>query len=187
MRSLLFVSFLYLTTMHGLAMGMPHIDKEERTETDTFPTPNGIRNMLFYVQRSPNTNTVVYELNTDKENNIDKDDPVNIFWIRYTENKEKKGLSFIQRAYAYGLKTKAIGNDNYELRFVSYKKLPFYLVHSSDGQYYVYATIKNKLVLLTRIFIQIEGGTFWFPKVVYVEFRGVDPSTGDTITERFKP
>ncbi|PZR30630.1 MAG: DUF4833 domain-containing protein [Azospira oryzae] len=163
------------------------VEKNERMDTDTLPIPKGIPNMLFYVQRTLNSNTVVYELNTNDKNQLDKDNPVNIFWIRYTENKQKEDLSYIQRIYAYGLKTKKLDNNNYELRFVSYKKLPFYLTQSKDKQYHVYATIKKKQVMLTRIFIQIEGGTFWFPNVVFVEFKGIDPATGEVITERFKP
>ncbi|MBX2900291.1 MAG: DUF4833 domain-containing protein [Cyclobacteriaceae bacterium] len=161
---------------------------EHKIDLDTFPTPNGIRNMLFYVQRTPNTNTVIYELNVDENNLIDMHNPVNIYWIRYAEKRQKADLSFIQRTYAYGLKIKEIENNNFELRFVSYKKKPFYLIHSKHNQrYHVYATVKNKPVILSRIFLQIEGGTFWFPNVVYVEFKGVDPSTGEIVSERFKP
>lgn len=187
MKPFLRIGILLLLAFQSYAITFPFKENED-IDTDTLPIPKGIPNMLFYVQRTLNNNTVVYELNVNDKNQLDKDDPVNIFWIRYTENKEKADLSYIQRIYAYGLKTKKLDNNNYELRFVSYKKLPFYLTQSKDKQYHVYATIKKKRVMLTRIFIQIEsGGTFWFPNVVFVEFKGTDPTTGEVITERFKP
>jgi hypothetical protein len=155
---------------------------------DTFPTPTGIPDMLFYVQRTQNTNTIIYQLNVDGKDQVNKEHPVNIFWMRYADNKGKADLSYLQRTYAYGLKTKDLGNDKYELRFVSYKKTAFYLTRSErTKEYHVYGTVKNKMIEINRIFVQIEGGTFWFPNVVYVEFKGVDPDTGEKIIERFKP
>ena len=47
--------------------------------------------------------------------------------------------------------------------------------------------INNKEAILQRIFIKVSGGTFWVPNVVYVEFRGIDPTTGKEVKERFKP
>ncbi len=186
MKAFIRIAILSLLAFQSYALTFPFKRKED-AENDTLPTPK-VPNMLFYVQRTLNSNTVIYELNINDKNQLDKDDPVNIFWIRYAENREKQDLSYIQRIYAYGLKTKDLGNSNYELRFVSYKKLPFYLTQSKDKKYHVYATIKKKRVMLTRIFIQIEsGGTFWFPNVVFVEFKGTDPTTGEVITERFKP
>lgn len=156
--------------------------------TDTFPIPTGIHHLLFYVQRNHNINTIIYQLNLNEKKELDKSNPVRIFWIRYAEKKQHQELSYIQRAYAYGLKIKPLDNGQYELRFVSYKKLPFYLSTSNrDGQYHVFATIQKKRVLLNRIFLKIDGGRFWFPNVVYVEFRGVDERTGETVVERFKP
>jgi hypothetical protein len=86
------------------------------------------------------------------------------------------------------LKFKNLGNRKYEIRFVSYKKLPLYLEWSEqEGRYNVYAVIQKKQSKLTRIFVQIEGGTFWFPDVKWVEIKGVDPDTKKEVKERFKP
>jgi hypothetical protein len=180
MKSVYFIVCLLVcsVTSYGKATYLP--------PSDSFPVPLGLRHLLFYVQRTPNTNTVIYELNVNEKNEINKKSPVNISWIRFTENKQRANLSFLQREYAYGLKTKIVGKDSIELRFVSYKKMPFYLVRSGSD-YHVYTTLGKKHVLLQRIFLQIEGGTFWFPNVVYVEFKGKNPKTGEVIVERFKP
>ncbi|MBS1915621.1 MAG: DUF4833 domain-containing protein [Bacteroidetes bacterium] len=171
-----------------------HTGKTERNiivadgPEDTFPVPRGIKNQLFYLQKTPNTNTIVCELNFNDKGEIDPDNPVHVFWIRYKEFGQRAELSFIQRTFAYGVKSKPLGNGEYEIHFVSYKKKPFYIIKSSaDNKYHAYAQIGNKLSILNRIFIKINpGGTFWSPNVEYIELKGVDPITGKEVMERNK-
>ncbi|RZL69242.1 MAG: DUF4833 domain-containing protein [Pedobacter sp.] len=141
----------------------------------TFPVPKDISNQLFYLQRDPNTNTIIYQLNVDKRGKVNADNPVNVFWMRYDDKGEKKELSYIQRKFAYGILTKNMGNGQFELRFTSHKKLPMYLNKSeADKRYHVYATINKKKLQIERIFLRIEGGSFWLPNVKYVEIKGYD-------------
>jgi len=155
---------------------------------DTFPIPRGNNKQLFYLQRTANTNTIVCELKYNNNGELDVDDPVHVFWIRYPEGGHKKELSYIQRIFAYGIKSQAQGKDSYKLHFVSYKKRPLYLMRSpKDNQFKVYATINNQQAVLSRIFIKVDGGTFWSPNVVYMEMKGVDEQTGKEIMQRFKP
>jgi phosphatidylglycerophosphate synthase len=152
-----------------------------------FPVPKGISNQLFYLQRDPNTNTIICELNADAKGVVDKDEPVHVYWIRYADNKEKKELGYVQRKFAYGIESKALGKDQYELRFVAHKKLPMYLSKSdSDKKYHVYVTVNNKKIEIERIFLRIEGGSFWLPNVKYVEIKGMNTATNNPITERIK-
>ncbi|WP_348620609.1 DUF4833 domain-containing protein [Pedobacter lusitanus] len=152
-----------------------------------FPVPKGIANQLFYVQRDPNTNTIICELNVNGKGQVDKDNPVHVYWIRYTEDESRKELGYIQRKFAYGIESKALANDQFELRFVSHKKLPLYLTRSEDDKkYHVYVTVNNKKIQVERIFLRIEGGSFWLPNVKYVEIKGVNTSTNALITERIK-
>jgi phosphatidylglycerophosphate synthase len=152
-----------------------------------FPIPKGITNKLFYMQRDPNTNTIIYELNVNSSGDLDEDEPVKVYWLRYQEGGQKSDLSYIQRKFAYGLQSKSIGNNEYELRFVSYKKFPLYLRKSTtDNKYHVYATVNNKKMQLDRIFVRIEGGSFWLPNVKYVELKGANPTSGSQMLERIK-
>jgi phosphatidylglycerophosphate synthase len=152
----------------------------------TFPIPSGIPNKLFYMQRDPNTNTIICELNL-ANGTIVKDQPVKVYWIRYDEGGKKQELSYIQKKFAYGIQSKAMGNDEFELRFVSYKKFPLYLRKSSkDNKYHVYATVNNKKMQLDRIFVRIDGGSFWIPNVKYVELKGSSTENSATLSERIK-
>ncbi|QJD97808.1 DUF4833 domain-containing protein [Mucilaginibacter robiniae] len=144
-------------------------------------------NRLFYVQRTPNANTIVYELNMSSNGQPNEDEPIHAYWIRYHEQGQKADLSYIQRKFAYGLNTKSLGNGKYDIRFVSYKKYPLTLMKGTDGKYHIFATISQRLLILNRVFVKIEGGSFWVPKVLFVELRGTDQSTGKEYIERFKP
>jgi hypothetical protein len=167
--------------------GTGHLATAIKDAVDTFPIPPRNARSLFYLQRTSNINTIICELN-EKNGVVDKDEPVHVLWIRYTDRRQREELSFIQRHFAYGLKEKALGNDTYELRFVSYKQIPFYLMKSPlDNQHHVYASITGRQAILNRIYIKINpGGTFWSPNVEYLELKGVDPRNGKELIQRIK-
>lgn len=156
-------------------------------EPDDFPVPNNVPGLLFYIQRDPNTNTICYQLNVDKQGKISEKNPVNTFWIRYPEGGMRKELNYLQRKFAYGINSKAIGNAAYELRSVAYSKLPLYLRRDTRNEYHVYTSIDRKECILSRVFIRIDGGTFWSPNVLYIELKGTEIATGKTIIQRIKP
>lgn len=152
---------------------------------DKFPIPAGNPKQMFYLQRTSNSNTIVYELNY-KNGALDQDDPIHVFWIRYGEEGQKEELNFIQRKFAYGLKANFISKDKFKLNFVSYKKYAMYLMKGADNKYNVYANINQKHAILDRIFVKINGGSLFSPNIEYVEIKGIDPLTGLEVKERMK-
>jgi hypothetical protein len=162
--------------------------RRRKADEKVYPIPPADPKTMFYLQRTSNTATVMYELNIDKESGaLDTDEPMHVYWIRYNEHGQKAELNYIQRKFAYGLVQKSLGNERYDIRFVSYKKFPMTLMKAADGKYHIFATVAQKQMALQKIFIKIEGGSFWLPNIVYVEMKGTDPATGKEITERFKP
>lgn len=155
-----------------------------RSPADTFPVPGRDPNMLFYLQRQPNTNTIIVDLN--KQNGtVNASDPVNVFWIRYQEDGRRAKLNFIQREFAYGIQVKKINAAAYDLNFVSYKKMKFRLEKGRDNLWRVYFTLTNGTrLVLNRIYVHINGGSFWKPNVEYVELKGEDPATRREVRER---
>ncbi|MEO5594798.1 MAG: DUF4833 domain-containing protein [Chitinophagaceae bacterium] len=183
-----------LLVLAGIFSGIPALYAQQHTAvtgdkaiTDTFPVPAGNINQLFYLQRTSNKNTIVYDLNI-VNGALDKNEPVHVYWIRYSDQGQRQELSYIQRTFAYGIKTTALANNSgYVMHFVSYKKYLLYLVKSVvDNKYRVYTTVNSKTVVVNRIFIKINGGSFWSPNVEYVEIKGVDPANGKEITDRLK-
>ena len=150
-----------------------------------FPTPKNIDNMLFYIQRDPNINTAIYTINYQENGKINKSNPIKAYWIRYAEKGDKKDFSYIQRKFAYGIESKTINNEDFELQFVSYKKLPLTLKKTdSDQKYHVFVNVNQKKIQVEKIFVRIEGGSFWLPNVKYAEVTGIDTASNKTITER---
>jgi len=184
----LLITFTAMPAMAQKEVAALQVAKTVIEPQDTFPVPKTNSKQLFYLQRTANTNTIVCELNYEKNGQLNVSDPVHVYWIRYTEGGVKKELSYIQRVFAYGIKSQLLEKDSYKLHFVSYKKKPLYLMRSQkDNQYKVYTTINNQQAVLSRIFIKVDGGTFWSPNVVYMEMKGVDEYTGKELMQRFKP
>lgn len=164
-------------------------NSKKETEPE-FPVPEGIDNMLFYVHRTVNTNTIVYTLNISKEGKLNELEPIKVFWIKYAQGGKIAPLTFIQRKYAYGIKAKLYDKEkkSFRFEFVSYGKRHFYLMKSpSDNQYHAYGYINNRLTILNNIIVRVDGGTFWVPNVTSVEVYAKDPATSTTITEIIKP
>jgi len=153
-----------------------------RHVAEALPVPKGINNMLFYLQRDPDANTVVYQLNI-KNGELNADDPVNAFWVKYADKGQVKQLSALQRRLAYGLRAKALGNGRHELRFVSYPKLPLYLV-KEGSDYNVLTKVDQRNLILNHIFVRVKEGTLNFPKVEYVELIGTDAESGRALIHR---
>lgn len=155
-----------------------------------FPTPEGVSNMLFYVQRTINENTIVYILNEDANGNLNEKEPIKAYWIKYAQGGIIDQLTYIQKTFAYGVNAKVIDKDkkSFSFSFVSYHKKQFYLMKSTiDDKYHVYGYIHDKLTILNNICVKIEGGTFWVPNVKYAELKAVDPATLSEVTEIIKP
>ncbi len=155
-----------------------------------YPVPPINENSLFYIQRTKNTNAIVYEVNRKTDGKINQEDPVKIYWIRYSSDSTTEELTPIQRKYAYGVNSRSYNNqkNSFVIQFVAYKKKNIFLLpKANEKQYAAYMSINGKLAELHRIFIATSGGTFWFPVIDYIELSGKDPSTHQVVTERFKP
>jgi len=154
-------------------------------DTTAFPTPAGNPNQLFFLQRSQNTNTIVYELNL-KGGIMDTIEPVHIFWICYAEKGQREELTGLQRKYAYGLATKFISKDRYELHFLANKKYFLLLTKGVDNKYHVYDSINQKEAMVSRIYLQLKGGSPLSPKIDYATLTGIDPDSGKEVFEKKK-
>ncbi|MFB2118138.1 DUF4833 domain-containing protein [Parapedobacter sp. 2B3] len=153
---------------------------------DSLPVPNE-PNQLFYLQRDPDANTVIYQLNME-EGVVDPDEPVNVYWIRYAEGGLRKGLNYLQRTLAYGISHRSLGNGEFELVLAAYKDHPLRLAYCEKSKSYkVYTTIKNREAVLERIFVRIDGGSVLSPNILYFELTGRDTTTHARVSEQIKP
>lgn len=156
-----------------------HVDKQK------LPVPKE-RNQLFYLQRDPDINTIVYTLNI-QDGKLDTSNPVLSYWIRYADRGQTEKLSFIQRKMAYGISHKEIEPGVYELHLQAYKPLKIILSASKNtGKYQAVVKIENDEIVLNSIFVRITGGSFFKPNVKYVEIVGHNRKNGKKTAHRFK-
>jgi len=179
MRRKTYISFISLFLSAGTAVQL--------NAQEGYPIPPKTDNLLFYIQRSHNKNTIAYELNFSSDKKLNIEQPVHPYWIRYEEGGARQELSYIQRKYAYGLKFQLIDKQNlfYKIYFVSYSKKYIQLMKSpKDNKIRAYISLNNKFIELQKIFIKTDGGTFWFPVVKYIDVSGKESKTGNYLTER---
>lgn len=170
----------------GFTLAAQERQSAKKAVADSLPVPNE-PNQLFYLQRDPDDNTVIYQLNT-VDGVVDPDKPVNVYWIRYAEGGTRQELNFLQRTMAYGISHRSLGDGAYELRLAAYKDHPLRLAYCEKSRTHkAYTTIDNRNAVLERIFVRIEGGSMLSPNILYFELTGRDTTTQARVSERVKP
>jgi len=150
-----------------------------------FPVPPITHKTLFYIHRSVNSNTVLYEVNLVSDKTIDPKNPVSVYWLRYAEKGQKRDLNMLERNFAYGVKCIPAGHGKYTMQFVATKTRQVEILMDHKGQATAIMDISGRSSRLTKIFVQVaEDG--WWPKVDYVEFFGEDVRTKEATYEKMK-
>ena len=156
---------------------------------DTYPVPANNDKLLFYLQRSKNKNTIVYDLNTMPDGSLNASEPVHAYWIRYEEGGAKMELSYVQKKLAFGidavLTDKAKGD--YTLTMVSYKERTLFLQKhtvNNKTRYMVFMVINGKIAKLQSIFVNAVDNFVGYPVVSSVELFGIDVKTSNNVYEK---
>lgn len=152
-----------------------------------FPVPPETYKRLFYVQRSSNTNTIIYDVNLLPGDIINKKKPIDAYWLMYAKGGRREELSYIQRKLAYGIDFRPTTSVNqYEFNIVSYPKRKLYLVKDLKLGFFALMDINGKPARLKNVFVSVapRGAFSLSPDIEYVEIFGVDHKTGDPVYEK---
>jgi hypothetical protein len=147
-----------------------------------FKVPNE-PNQLFYVQRSPNSNTVIYAAKLDAQGNFDSGTPVEAFWRKFNIDGSKQKLNFIERMMAYGVTLDARKSGRpitFSIAALPQRKLTL----SLDAQHRPEATmsIGGRMVKVAYVYLHVvEGGLV--PSVPALDIFGTDIASGKAIHE----
>jgi hypothetical protein len=147
-----------------------------------FKVPDEL-NQLFYVQRSPNANTVIYAARLDARGNFDSGTPVEAFWRKFNIDGSKQPLNFIEQMMAYGVKVDARKPGQpitFTIAALPERKLTLGL----DAQHRPQATMQigAHTVKVSYVYLQVvEGGLM--PSVPSLDVLGTDIASGKTIHE----
>ncbi|HUE66163.1 MAG TPA: DUF4833 domain-containing protein [Rhizomicrobium sp.] len=140
-------------------------------------------NQLFYIQRSPNSNTVVYTARLDARGDFDSTAPVEAFWRKFNIDGSKQPLKFVERLMAYGVRVDPIKPGQpitFHIVTLPDRKLTLAL----DAQHHPEALLQidGHTVKLSYVYLQVvEGGLL--PKVPSLDLFGIDTTSGKFIHE----
>ena len=176
---ILLISFLFF----GFSSNQKNQDRTSVFEGYPVPTD---KNMLFYIQKSFNTNAVVYAANIGEDGKLDPKKPVKVFWRRYQEDGRKRELKYLERKLGFGVNSKPVkGKDNtYILRLVSLKKMSLVITQNKKGKPVLITRINKKPAYIKRVFVTAEHKNL-LPKVFFVEIFGKELKTGKFLYEKF--
>jgi len=142
---------------------------------------------LFKIDRSRDPDVIIYDVNLDDRGNLNRSNPISIYWKKYSKEGEHESLTGIQRKFGYGLTFRTISENKVTFQFVSYHGLTFELRKSNDNNYKVYTIVEGKSVEVKSLYIHFTDNSFWFPKIDRIELYGIDKDRGSLIAETFYP
>lgn len=140
-------------------------------------------NQLFYIQRSPNANTVIYAAKLDGHGDFDTEAPVEAFWRKFNIDGSKQPLNFMERMMAYGVRVDPIKPGKpitFRVAALPYRTLTL----AMDAEHHPEALLKvdNHTVKVNYVYLQVvEGGLL--PSVPSLDIFGTDIASGKAIHE----
>lgn len=137
---------------------------------ESYPIPD-VEDMLFYIQRNQNLNTVIYKLNKNCNNCINKHDPFYIFWKKYSKGSRDSEINYIQKKLAYGIQFESITDDALKMNIISYPDYKIYVSRDNNNSYQAVSKIDGAWSKLSNVYVFAEERGA-FPVVKYFELYG---------------
>lgn len=133
---------------------------------------------LFIIERSKNANIVRYDAVLASDGSIDKDNPIDAYWLLYAKkNGEREELSaFDKKAYGYKVSYNE-KNKNYDFVLKAVKEKPMTVsIYNKVPKAVI--KINNIDCFLNKVYIESKDGAFGIPTVSYYELFGKEVSSG---------
>lgn len=140
-------------------------------------------NQLFYIQRSPNSNTVIYAAKLDGHGEFDASAPVEAFWRKFNIDGSRQPLNFMERMMAYGVRVDPV-RPGKPITFRVAALPDRTLTLAMDGEHHPEALmqISGRTVKIAYVYLQVvEGGLL--PSVPSLDIFGTDIASGKAIHE----
>lgn len=140
-------------------------------------------NQLFYIQRSPNSNSVIYAAKLDGHGEFDTRQPVEGFWRKFNIDGSRQSLNFMERVMAYGVKLDAVKPGQpitFRVAALPDRKLTL----AMDAEHHPEALLQvgSHTVKVAYVYLQVvEGGIL--PSVPSLDIFGTDIASGKAIHE----
>jgi hypothetical protein len=148
-----------------------------------YPVPSE-PNMLFYIQRSVNSNTVIYAAKLDAHGRLDTRSPVDAYWRWYNVDGHKKPLNFIERMMAYGINSveQSSPAGAFTFKIAALPERTLTLDRDSGGRPAAFAKFGNRQAKLVYVYLQVDDKGL-MPSVTAMDLFGTDRQTGKPLHE----
>ncbi len=139
---------------------------------------------LFHIERSKNRNLVCYDVNLSGDT-WDAKQPLDVYWVNREERPgEVKGLSGVEKRFAYGYKVIAREEDSCRITLSAYPGRELTL-RQQDGTYICVIMIAGQPAILQKLYVQAKPTNSL--SVEYVELTGISVATGEILIEKVIP
>jgi hypothetical protein len=148
-----------------------------------YPVPSE-PNQIFYIERSSNSNTVVYTANLDSHGRIDPETPVIAYWRWYHVDGHRKPLNFAERMLAYGVKSVAHNGPegSYSFKIAAFPERTLYVGLDSKGRPEAFGKVGDRWAKLVYVYLEVDDSGI-LPDVTAMDFFGYDQATGKPFRE----
>jgi hypothetical protein len=152
-----------------------------------YPVPKD-PNMLYYIQRSVNSNTVVYAAHVDARGHIDSRAPVDAYWRWYNVDGHRKPLNLIERIMAYGVQSVANNGSvgTFAFKVAGFPERELLLDQDSYGHPEAVAQLGGRRARLIYVYLQVDNRGL-LPSVTAMDLFGIDKNTGKALREHVIP
>jgi len=142
---------------------------------------------LFRIDRNRDADVVMYDVKLDRQGNLHKSHPVNIYWKRLSQNGELEPITNIQKNFGYGIRYFENSIEMADFKLVSYKDQVFQIRRSNEGQFRVYTRTAGCELEVNNLYIQFKDNAFWLPEILKIEIQGLDTENGNPVTAVITP
>jgi Domain of unknown function (DUF4833) len=151
---------------------------------EKYPVPQE-PNMLFYIQRSVNANTVIYVAPPEHR---DTSSPVDVFWRLYNIDGHTRPLNFIERLLAYGVNSVVVRSAPAatSFRIAAIPELELLLQRDTSGHPEAVMQFEHRSVRLVYVYLQVDDHGM-MPRVTALDLFGVEQGTGKALHEHVIP
>jgi len=141
---------------------------------------------LFRIERSKNANVVQYDARVRSDGRLDREEPVDAYWLRLASSGERKELKWLARKAAYGFDVDWRDDGSLELEMVAPIGRRVHVLETEDG-WQARTRIDGRVCRIERIYVKSRERRFGLPSVEFIDFAGVDIESGETRTEHYVP
>lgn len=169
----------------GLGAASPGIGQSICAPNYPVPDDEGV---VFYIQRTGNSNTIVYVANQRADGSIDPGNPVDGFWRYLSGSGRKAPLRFWESQMAFGVNVEPLAGQpgKYSASLNAAPNIKVRLEPTEDGKVRAVMPIAGQEAQLVCIYVEWREALGVIPDVLHVDFHGLTLKDSRHVIQRLR-